>query len=40
MVFTCVLCESESVVISRFCDSCQKLKRIGMFTGLKNVLIF
>ena len=38
MVFTCVLCESESVVISRFCDPCQKLKRIGNVYGFNKCL--
>jgi len=38
MVFTCSLCEIETVVVSRFCPSCTKLKRIGNVYGFDKCL--
>jgi hypothetical protein len=38
MVFYCSLCEKETAVFSRFCESCTKLKRIGNVYGFDKCL--
>lgn len=41
MVFTCYLCEKESVILSRFCEPCKELKRILSIYGAdecRNIL--
>ncbi len=38
MVFNCLLCENETIIISRFCSSCQKLKRIMNVYGSEKCL--
>ena len=41
MVFSCAWCEKESVYISKFCETCQTMKRICNIYGAvecKNIL--
>lgn len=41
MVFSCVLCEAETVILHSFCPSCRIIKNIGNcygFTEIKEVL--
>jgi len=40
-MWSCVLCESETCYVSRFCDNCQTIKRILNVYGaneVKNIL--
>ena len=32
-MFSCIWCEKESVIVSRFCENCQTMKRICNIYG-------
>tara|TARA_E500000318_G_scaffold13276_1_gene12402 strand:- start:20353 stop:20619 length:267 start_codon:yes stop_codon:yes gene_type:complete len=36
MVFTCYLCEKESVILTRFCEPCNELRRILSIYGAEE----